>query len=83
MPTVPLSLFPSEMILGYKESKSLTLNVKYHNTLMIQLSKKKNFRHEQIFMGGFMCEGCCKMRLRQRLEKKYWKTVPNHLIFFG
>ena len=29
---------PSEMILGYKESKSLTLNAKYHNTLMIQLS---------------------------------------------
>ena len=46
MPTVPLSLsfvcrsikkIPSEMILGYKESKSLTLNVKYPNTLMIPL----------------------------------------------
>ena len=31
---------PSEMILGYKESKSLTLNVKYHNTLMIPLSSQ-------------------------------------------
>ena len=28
------------MILGYKESKSLTLNVKYHNTLMIPLSSQ-------------------------------------------
>ena len=28
------------MILGYKESKSLTLNVKYHNPLMIPLSSQ-------------------------------------------
>ena len=38
---------PSEMILGYKESKSLTLKVKYPNALMITLSSVFFFHGSQ------------------------------------